>query len=93
MTVQELIQLLEREDPEAEVRLMTQESWPFENSIRSRLYVAEPTCSICGEGSLDHDDEDHQAETWTPADAEAPDGVVYLVEGAQLGYGNKAAWQ
>lgn len=93
MTVQELIDLLEREDPAAEVRLMTQESWPFENSIRSQLYVAEPTCQICGEQDGDHDDDDHEAELWTPAEGADPDGVVYLVEGSQLGYGNKAAWQ
>jgi hypothetical protein len=33
MTVAELIDRLERCDPEATVRIMMQESWPFENSI------------------------------------------------------------
>ena len=34
MTVNELIGLLQDCDPEAEVRIMSQESWPFENAIR-----------------------------------------------------------
>ena len=33
MTVSELRELLEGCDPEAEVRIMSQESWPFENDI------------------------------------------------------------
>jgi len=33
MTVAELIDRLENCDPEATVRIMMQESWPFENSI------------------------------------------------------------
>ena len=33
MKVSELIELLEDQDPDAEVLLMTQENWPFENAI------------------------------------------------------------
>lgn len=33
MTVSELMRLLEDGDPEAEVRIMSQQSWPFENAI------------------------------------------------------------
>ncbi|MEO6044372.1 MAG: hypothetical protein ABIQ47_10680 [Tepidiformaceae bacterium] len=33
ITVQELIERLQECDPDAEVRIVSQESWPFENAI------------------------------------------------------------
>jgi len=77
MTLAELIGRLEEARDEfgddAEVRLMTQENWPFENAIRGVTSGAE----INRDG--DEDNVEH-------------DAVVYIVEGAQLGYGSKAAW-
>jgi hypothetical protein len=37
MTVQQLIEQLEEHDPQAEVLLATQPSWPFENTICDEL--------------------------------------------------------
>ncbi len=79
MTINELIARLEEYRDalggDAEVRLMTQQHWPFENAV----------CGIVsGEELNDHDEEDD-------ADVE-DDRVVYIVEGQQLGYGSKRAW-
>ncbi len=84
MTVQELIDCLQDFDPETEVRLMTQQQWPFENSIvglcDSRDLHAGP--SECGCGEDDCPD-------CNPDEGEQ---VVFIVEGQQHGYGNKNAW-
>jgi hypothetical protein len=84
MTINELIERLEEYRDEiggdTEVRLMTQENWPFENSIRGLCSGKE----ISESGDSD-DDEDS-----SEGDADA--SVVYIVEQDQLGYGTKRAW-
>lgn len=61
---------------DAEVRLMTQQSWPFENAVRGLT---------SGREMNDVDDADD--------DQDVPDAeVVYIVEGGQLCYGSKRAW-
>jgi len=83
MTIQELIDRLQDFDPNAEVRLMTQENWPFQNSIRG----------ICDARDLRDEDECDCAEAKCPCcNPDEPDEVAYIVEGSQLGYGNKNAW-
>lgn len=81
MTVNELIERLEeyRESVggDAEVRLMTQQNWPFENSITG-------LCSAEEMNTFDGDDEDE--------DQREADPVVYIVENQQLGYESKRAW-
>ncbi|HBO44119.1 MAG TPA: hypothetical protein DD670_09345 [Planctomycetaceae bacterium] len=84
MTIDELIGRLEeyRDDlgGDAEVRLMTQQNWPFENTI----------CGLAsGEEILDASEEDEDA---ADEAVDAPD-VVYLCEGEQLCYGTKRAWE
>lgn len=78
MTIAELIEILQECQTElgdnAEVRLMTQYNWPFENSL---LGVALST-------ELREEDDDEESD-------EEP--VLYLVEGSQLGYGTKRAWE
>ena len=80
MTINELIERLEDYRDEiggdAEVRLMTQQNWPFENTIFGLASGEE----ING----DPDDEDDD-------DVEA-DQVLYICEGQQLCYGTKRAW-
>ncbi len=80
MTLNELIERLEEYRDEmggdAEVRLMTQQNWPFENAI---------TGLVSGAEINDTDDEDDE-------DVDT-DAVVYIVEGTQLGYGSKRAWE
>ena len=83
MNLEELIERLTELRDElgvnAEVRLMTQEAWPFEN------YILGVTCtSEMNEFASDEEDEDE-------VDEDA--NVVYLVEGGQLCYGSKLAWE
>jgi len=82
MTIDALIYLLaEYRDefgPGAEVRLMTQQNWPFENRICGLTSGAEMHESDV----IDEDD--------NPADN---DNVVYIVEGGQICYGNRRAWE
>ena len=79
MTVDELIARLEEYRDalggDAEVRLMTQQQWPFENEV----------CGIVSGEELNdcQDEDDDDVDT---------DAVVYIVEGRQLGYGSKRAW-
>ena len=79
MTLNELIERLEEyrdlHGEDCEVRLMTQQNWPFENAI---------TGLVSGAEINDTDDEDAE-------DVET-DAVVYIVEGTQLKYGSKRAW-
>ena len=85
MTIDELIARLEDYRDEiggdAEVRLMTQQNWPFENSIYGLASGAEIN-------DYDEDDEDGVDD-----DDAAEDAVLFIVEGQQLGYGTKRAWE
>ena len=80
MTLNELIERLEEYrdqlGEDAEVRLMTQQNWPFENTITGLASGAEINDA--------DDDDDEDVET---------DAVLYIVEGTQLGYGSKRAWE
>ncbi|TWT51050.1 hypothetical protein Pla22_38260 [Rubripirellula amarantea] len=81
MTVSQLIELLEdyreQHGDDCEVRLMTQQNWPFENRIAGLTSGAE-----MNEGDEDFDDQDV-----------ADDAMVYIVEGGQICYGSKRAWE
>lgn len=81
----ELIEALEELRSEfgddAEVRLMTQQNWPFENSICRITTGADINASREDEEDSDEDDDDVEG-----------DNVIYIVEGQQLCYGSKAAW-
>ena len=85
MTIDELIARLEDYRDEiggdAQVRLMTQQNWPFENSIYGLASGAEIN-------DYDEDDEDGGDD-----DDAAEDAVLFIVEGQQLGYGTKRAWE
>jgi len=84
MTISELIERLEEYGDEfggdTEVRLMTQENWPFQNSIRGLCSGKE----ISESGDSDDDDDN--------SDGDSDTSVVYIVEQHQLGYGTKRAW-
>jgi hypothetical protein len=82
MTVNELIERLEEyrdELGDVEVRLMTQSHYPFENAIAGLASGKE--INEAGNEENPEDDGDVDA-----------DDVVYIVEGTQLGYGTKRAW-
>jgi hypothetical protein len=82
MTIDELISRLEEYRDtlggEAEVRLMTQQAWPFENEIRG-----------LASGEEMHGPDDEQE----PGQDEGENAVVFIVEGGQRGYGSKHAWE
>ena len=87
MTLNELIERLEQYrdllGEDCEVRLMTQQNWPFENAITGLASGAEIN-------DAEGDDDDEGVETATDVETDA---VVYIVEGEQLGYGSKRAWE
>lgn len=86
MTKAELLRILEQYDDDAEIRLMTQESWPFENSVYGAW---SPEDSEPAEA----EDEQEEDDPFRPGDNADGHAIVYLVEGSQIGYGDKRAWQ
>ena len=81
ITVGELIDLLEQYDRDAQVLLMTQKSWPFENAIEgviSREEVMERNREEDGEDVIPREGEEKSD--------------VFILEGTQLRYGSKNAW-
>ena len=86
MKVRELIEILQEEmDPEAEVLIMSQQNWPFENTL----------AGVCQRSDLVEED-DGEAEDEDQgrgaSGEELPANDVFLVEGTQLRYGSKRAW-
>jgi hypothetical protein len=85
MKVKQLIAILEAHDPEATVLIMSQQSWPSENAVYG----------VTTRSELEETDEADGED----ADAPAPgrDGRaasdVFIVEGTQLRYGSKTAWE
>jgi hypothetical protein len=80
MTVSQLIERLEEYREELgnlEVRLMTQSHYPLEHHLGGLASAVEIAEAA-------DDSEDGESE---------PDPVLYIVEGQQLGYGNKRAWE
>ncbi|MFN7698861.1 MAG: hypothetical protein ACK5U8_13265 [Deltaproteobacteria bacterium] len=86
MKVSELIELLQDQDPDAEVMIMSQESWPFENAVAG-VAVREEFVDDDDEDCEDDEREEPRYEKGTAAND------VFLVEGQQLRYGSKAAWR
>ena len=80
MTLNDLIERLEEYrnamGGDCDVRLMTQQHWPFEYAITGLTSGAELN---------DPDDDD--------AEDVDDDHAIYIVEGSQLGYGSKRAWE
>ena len=83
MTIDQLIKRLEdaREEigGDCEVRLMTQQNWPFENAVHGVT-----TSNQIAESSEDEDEDKDDVPT---------EPVCFIVEGSQLGYGTKTAWE
>ncbi len=65
---------------------MTQQQWPFENRICGLVSGQEMK-----DASDEADDEDDEGES--DESDEAEDAVLYIVEGGQIGYGSKRAWE
>ena len=84
MNVAELIERLEDMDPEAEVLFISQPHWPFEYSIDGLVTRAEVE-------EVDNDRHDDEPGKREYRDGESANDVL-LVEGRQLRYGSKSAW-
>ncbi|MGV3483353.1 MAG: hypothetical protein ACO1RT_02915 [Planctomycetaceae bacterium] len=86
MTLDTLIDILneyrEEHGGDVEVRLMTQQNWPFENRI----------CGVTSGAEMNEASEDDPSEHFDDQDV-AEDAIVYIVEGRQLCYGSKRAWE
>ncbi len=89
MKVHELIEILQDMDPEADIWVMSQQNYPFEHSI----------AGVCQRGDwAEEDDTDEAGESWTRGDrwsaseSQLPANDVFIVEGGQVRYGAKAAW-
>jgi hypothetical protein len=96
MTVNELLELLQDCDGDAEVRIMSQEGWPFENAVAGIAVRADFAGDEC---DCDHRITDpHEAGCSAAAaeNGEYGDGLaandVFIVEGLQERYGSKDAW-
>ena len=93
MTVAELIDHLEGCDPEATVRIMMQESWPFENSILGIAQRSDFTDECdCDAPAGEHED-GCPASDDDYGDPELAANDVFIVEGRQERYGSRAAWE
>jgi len=83
MNLDTLIEILndyrEEHGGDTEVRLMTQQNWPFENSI----------FGITSGQEMNDTDEDSDGDDQDVAD----ENIVYIVEGGQVCYGSKRAWE
>ena len=86
MKVSELIELLQDQDPDAEVMIMSQESWPFENAVAG-VAVREEFVDDDDEDCEDDEREEPRYEKGTAAND------VFLVEGQQLRYGSKTPFR
>ena len=79
MTVGELIEYLEQYDRDAQVLLMEQPGWPFEYSING---------VVSREEIINQEPDEDRAEL---GDGEEINDV-FILEGTQLRYGSKKAW-
>ncbi len=80
MKVKELIDILEEQDRDAEVLIMSQQSWPFENAVYG----------VASREDLREGDDDDEPGATRESGASSD---VFIVEGQQLRYGSKAAWR
>jgi hypothetical protein len=85
--VSELIELLEEQDPDAEVLVMMQQNWPFECSLAGVTTREEMLRADRDEDGGDGDDDEEPRLERGTAKSD-----VFLVEGEQLRYGSKTAW-
>ena len=97
MNVSQLKEILDNVSDETEVRLMSQANYPFEYSVEWAVGLDE-----IQDFQASEPDEDEAIELFQPASGNDPgyfgsgpwcgDGILYLVEGQQLGYGTSDAW-
>lgn len=86
MKVHELIEILEDMDPDAEVFLGVQPAYPFEHAV----------AGVVQRGDWVEEDETEEPWTdrdcWGASDGQLPRNDVLILDGGQVRYGAKAAW-
>ncbi len=80
MTAQQLMNMLEDLDPDTEVRFASQPHWPFEYDIVGVVLASELRREEGGDVG------------YRPPFSDPNADVLYLIEGSQLGYFTKQAW-
>ena len=93
MTVQELIERLKGCDPDVEVRIMSQESWPFENAISGVAVREDFDVNHCDcDRRFTEAHEEGCGALGDNATSDLQPNDVFIVEGPQERYGDKDAW-
>jgi hypothetical protein len=90
MKVKELIEILEGCDAEASVFVMSQQTYPFEHCLAGVAVRGDFT----DDGREDGDEAvlAPTADRWTTPDGKLPRNDVFLLEGSQVRYGSREAW-
>jgi hypothetical protein len=88
MKVKTLIEILQECDPDADVYIMGQESWPFENAIHG-VAVREDFVDYA---ESDEEPASASGDRWAARETNLPSNDVFIVEGNQTRYGSKEAW-
>ncbi len=87
MTVEDLIDMLQDQPQDAEVRLAIQPRWAFEHSIAGVAGPDEIKNQLKDEFEFDDNDGDDDDEADAlEAEIDRIDNVVYIGEGRQIGY-------
>lgn len=93
MKVSKLIELLSDLDPDADVYVMSQRSYPFENALDG-VTIREDFVD-CDDDDVEADDDPEAPgpdDRWSAPESKLPRNDVFLLEGRQLRYGSSAAW-
>ena len=88
MKVQDLIEILEEMDAEADVFIATQPEYPFE----CRLAGVCQRVDYADDGGSDDAEPWHGSDRWTASELDLPKNDVLILTGDQMRYGAKAAW-
>ncbi len=92
MKVRDLIELLEGMDPDADVFIMAQPSWPFEHGLSGICQRRDFTEPDDFDDDEDVEEAPRSRDRWSGSESQHPSNDVFLIEGSQLRYGNKNAW-
>lgn len=89
MTVKELLDILADADPDAEVRIGSQQSYPFQNAVAGVVSADEIALADAIADGVDNIDNVPPIEDF---DGPVKPWTVYILEGSQRGYLSKNAW-
>jgi len=82
MKIRTLIELLQKQNPESNIKIMTQENYPIEHGI----------LGLTSEDDMNENDGEPERESDPSNVGEQPPCDVFIVESGYIGYGPRAAW-